>query len=123
MNRHRLAVLLLLIFGYAGLFAQAPVIDYNDLYKYNLSVGFEYQNLSPFSDYGTDFNSFYDLSAFVRWPLPFLPDRQPLLQAGAAVGLRARAVRLVERGLEDEGEAGALGDLRDRARLLDTGLA
>jgi len=56
-------------------------LDYNVYYRFPLSVGFEYQSLSPFRDYGGVFN-IYDLSLKVRVPLPGLPVFQPLLKCG-----------------------------------------
>jgi hypothetical protein len=62
--------------------ALAQRIDYNDVYRFPLSVGFEYQSLSPFTDYGFLPASYYDLSASVRFPLQKLPSLQPFAKAG-----------------------------------------
>jgi hypothetical protein len=67
--------------GGARLSAQEKT-DYNDIYKYPLSIGVSYQSLSPFGDYMTDFTSYYDLSAILRAPLPKVPVLQPLLHGG-----------------------------------------
>ncbi len=71
-----------LLIATATLAYPQDTVNYNDLYKFPFSIGFEYQNLSPFGDYGTDFNMFYDLSLLLRAPLSFLPVLQPLLQVG-----------------------------------------
>lgn len=62
-------------------FSQSSSVDYNDYYKFPLSLGIEYQNLSPFADYGSIYNIF-DLSANVRWPIPSIPVLQPSLRLG-----------------------------------------
>jgi hypothetical protein len=41
-----------------------------------------YQNLSPFGDYGIDFNSYFDLFTVVKIPIPRLPVLQPFPQGG-----------------------------------------
>jgi hypothetical protein len=46
----------------------------------------------------------------------FPEDAAAFMDAGAAEGIDGRAVRLVERGLEQEMDAGALGDFLERAR-------
>ena len=71
----------LCLFIGASLFSQEKAINYNEVYRYPFSVGVEYQNLSPFGDYGIDF-SIYDFSILLRLPLPFFPALQPLVQAG-----------------------------------------
>ncbi len=48
-------------------YGQVTEIDYNTYYRYPLSIGMEYQNLTPFADYGSNYNIF-DLSARIRWP-------------------------------------------------------
>jgi hypothetical protein len=77
----RLGVVLLLLCCAVLLFSQEDV-DLNNYYKYPFSVGVAYQNLSPFGDYGTDFNSYFDLSAIFKVPIPRVPVLQPFLQAG-----------------------------------------
>lgn len=79
----RKAILLLIsLFTIVNCFSQSSLSGYNDLYKYNFSIGAEYQNLTPFSDYGTDFNMYYDISAIARVPLPSLPVLYPFIQTG-----------------------------------------
>ena len=61
-------------------FGQAAV-DYNAYYRFPVSVGVEYQSLSPFATYGGSFNLF-DLSVAARLPLPALPVLQPAARLG-----------------------------------------
>ncbi len=61
--------------------AQGTGSDFNLRYRFPLSLGVEYQSLSPFAAYGSVYNVF-DLSANLRWPLPALPVLQPTLKAG-----------------------------------------
>jgi tetratricopeptide (TPR) repeat protein len=55
--------------------------DLNSRYRFPLSLGVEYQSLSPFAGYGVSFNIF-DISATLRRPLPALPVLQPALRVG-----------------------------------------
>jgi tetratricopeptide (TPR) repeat protein len=73
-------LLILVFFGVGDLFAQR--IDYNDIYRFPFSLSFEYQNLSPFKDYGFIPTAYYDLSASVYLPLPKLPSLQPFAKVG-----------------------------------------
>jgi hypothetical protein len=57
-------------------------VDLNQYYKFPFSVGVAYQNLNPFGDYGTDFNSYFDLSAVFKRPIPRIPVLQPFVQTG-----------------------------------------
>jgi tetratricopeptide (TPR) repeat protein len=76
-------ILCFLILAFVGLgSANAQRIDYSDIYRFPLSVGFEYQNLSSFTDYGFAPTAYYDLSLSARLPLPRLPSLQPLLKVG-----------------------------------------
>ena len=63
------------------LFAEEDKTDYNSYYQYPFSMGAEYQAVSPFSGYGSDFNVF-EVAANFRLPLGFMPSLQPLLQIG-----------------------------------------
>ncbi len=74
--------ILLTLFILAPVFPQQKSLDFNDLYKYNLSLGFEYQTLTPFTDYGTDFNMYYDLSANLKIPITSIPIIYPFIKAG-----------------------------------------
>ena len=82
-DRRRRVVLLRLCFLFAAalLFPQEPKLNYNTYYRFPLSLGVEYQSLSPFAAYSSQFNIF-DLSASVRWPIPSVPMLQPTLRAG-----------------------------------------
>ena len=53
----------------------------NNRYRFPLSLGVEYQSLSPFATYGATFNIF-DISATVRRPIPSMPVLRPALRAG-----------------------------------------
>jgi len=77
----KLIILLILAAADGGVIA-AQRIDFNDVYRFPLSIGFEYQSLSPFTDYGFAPTAYYDLSASVRFPLPKLPSLQPFAKAG-----------------------------------------
>jgi hypothetical protein len=56
-------------------------LDYNKLYQFPFSFGLEYQNLTPFAEYGGDYQA-YEVSAIFRLPIPSIPAIQPLIQAG-----------------------------------------
>ncbi len=62
-------------------FPQTQEQDFNSYYRFPLSLGVEYQSLSPFGAYGSQFNIF-DLSVAVRMPLPPIPLLQPVAKAG-----------------------------------------
>lgn len=72
---------LLILFISEFCFAQNTSVDYNDYYRFPLSIGIEYQNLSPFADYASGYNIF-DLSVNLRWPIPSKPVFQPSLRLG-----------------------------------------
>jgi len=73
--------LILVMFCFIYSFAQKVNLNYNEYYRFPLSVGIEYQSLSPFSDYASTY-SIFDLSANVRWPIPLKPVFQPSLRIG-----------------------------------------
>jgi hypothetical protein len=60
----------------------AQRIDYNEIYRFPVSVGFEYQDLSPLTKYKFVPTAYYDLSANVRLTLAKLPSLQPLVKVG-----------------------------------------
>jgi len=62
-------------------FAQQSGPSFNTYYRFPLSLGVEYQSLSPFAAYGSQYNIF-DLSLQLRWPIPPVPFLQPTLKAG-----------------------------------------
>jgi tetratricopeptide (TPR) repeat protein len=70
----------LLLAGTLPAFPQ-DAVDYNAYYRFPLSLGVEYQSLSPFSSYGGQSNLF-ELSAGARLPLQTLPVLQPALRLG-----------------------------------------
>jgi hypothetical protein len=74
-------VVCLLLSCTALAFSQSDV-DLNEYYRYPFSLGVGYQTLSPFGDYGIDFNSYFDLSAIGKFPLRRIPVLQPFIQAG-----------------------------------------
>ena len=85
MVRHRPAVFLVFFFCFwlstTPTSGQGNDLNYNTYYRFPLSLSVEYQSLSPFDAYGSQYNIF-DLSAQVRWPIPSLPILQPTLKAG-----------------------------------------
>jgi hypothetical protein len=62
-------------------FSQSPEIDYNTYYRFPFSLGVEYQSLSPFATYGSQYNIF-DIAAVLRRPIPSIPVLQPSVRAG-----------------------------------------
>lgn len=60
---------------------QSAAENLDEHYRYPVSFGGQYQTLSPFGAYRSDFD-LYDLSALVRYPLPRRPEVQPEFQAG-----------------------------------------
>jgi hypothetical protein len=69
------------LFNVALAFPQSTELNYNTYYRFPLSLGVEYQSLTPFTAYGSQYNIF-DLSVQLRWPIPSLPVLQPTLKAG-----------------------------------------
>ena len=61
--------------------AQDTLTNLNTYYQFPLSVGFGYEALSPFAEYGALYNTF-DLSANVRLPIPRAPVIQPIAELG-----------------------------------------
>jgi tetratricopeptide (TPR) repeat protein len=82
-GRRQDAVLSVLCFMLAATTAssQGNDLNYNTYYRFPLSLGVEYQSLSPFDAYGSQYNIF-DLSVQARWPIPSFPVLQPTLKAG-----------------------------------------
>ncbi len=80
-RRHAALPWLCFFFSAAIAFPQKAEQSLNNYYRFPLSLALEYQNLSPFSGYGSPFNVF-DLSAALRWPLPARPMLQPMLKLG-----------------------------------------
>ncbi len=61
--------------------AGTPDPDLNEYYRFPLSLGVEYQNLTPFGGARTDYNA-VDLALNLRFPIPSKPSFQPFLQGG-----------------------------------------
>jgi hypothetical protein len=87
-THRRLGVVALLLstaIGAPAAFCQHDVpnqpLDYNEYYRFPVSIGVEYQTLMPFMAYGSTFNIF-GLAVDVHVPMPRLPVVQPLLRAG-----------------------------------------
>jgi hypothetical protein len=59
--------------------SQDAAPDLNTYYRFPFSMGVEYQSLSPFGAFATDFTSF-QVNGTVHVPLPFLPQLQPIAQ-------------------------------------------
>ena len=79
MRRIVSTVVLVLIAGSA--FAQQASNDYNEFYRFPVSIGLFYQGLSPFSAYNTPY-TIYDIGADVRIPIPSIPVLQPFGRLG-----------------------------------------
>ena len=60
---------------------QEGELNFNDYYRYPFSIGAEYQNLTPFAEYGGNYN-IYDISAHIRWPLFETPVLIPTARLG-----------------------------------------
>ena len=56
-------------------------LNLNQYYRFPVSVGVEYQNYSPFAQYGSLYNIF-ELAGYVRWPVPLMPVLQPIGKLG-----------------------------------------
>jgi tetratricopeptide (TPR) repeat protein len=74
-------ILLTFLLGTVGAFPEER-IDFNSFYSYPLSVGFSFENLTPYVGEKLDYNIYYGLSGIVRMPLPFAPSFQPFLRLG-----------------------------------------
>ena len=74
-------LLLILTFTTVNAFSKETELDYNTYYRFPLSIGVEYQSLSPFGDYGSNFH-IYEIAAYLRWPIPSIPVLQPTLRLG-----------------------------------------
>src|SRR4030042_5265289 len=61
--------------------AQEQKIDFNDRYRYPLSIGVESQTRTPPRTYNGDYTIF-ELSADLRYPLPRWPVLQGFLRGG-----------------------------------------
>ena len=75
-----LFVLLVLLFPALNLMSEEKT-NFNEFYKFPLSIGVDYVGLSPFNDYGFDV-TLTEVSGNVRYPLPSIPQLQPMIQFG-----------------------------------------
>ena len=78
--RISLLVLLVLLFPVANLMSQETT-NFNEFYRFPLSIGVDYVGLSPFDDYGFDV-TLTEISGNVRYPIPSFPQLQPTVQLG-----------------------------------------
>jgi tetratricopeptide (TPR) repeat protein len=83
MCRRVLLPLLIVLCAATSSYGQQATIDLNSYYRFPLSLGVEYQSLTPLVayPYGSPY-SLFDLGLSIRWPLPFLPVLQPALRVG-----------------------------------------
>ncbi|MCX7030813.1 MAG: tetratricopeptide repeat protein [Spirochaetes bacterium] len=79
MRRFLASVVMVLIAGAVS--GQQAVTNFNQFYRYPLSVGLFYQGLTPFSAYNTPY-TIYDIGADVRMPIPTVPVLQPFARLG-----------------------------------------
>ena len=77
----RALILLTLLLGSADAFPEER-IDFNSFYNYPISIGFSFENLTPYVGEKLDYNVYYGLSGIVRMPLPFAPSFQPFVRLG-----------------------------------------
>jgi len=80
------AVFILLLCAFP-VFSQTgnAAVNYNEVYRFPLSVGAEVQFMSPFTLLGTDYNGNFtilDISALARFPISSLPVLQPTARLG-----------------------------------------
>jgi hypothetical protein len=80
-GHHVLLAVLCFVLAATAASSQGDELNYNTYYRFPLSLGVEYQSLSPFDAYGSRYNIF-DLSVQARWPIPPFPVLQPTLKAG-----------------------------------------
>ncbi len=84
-----LLISLVTLFITSGIYLSAQDTDtkvnYNEVYRFPLSIGAEVQFLSPMTLFGTDYKgdfSIMDISSLARFPIPSLPMLQPLARLG-----------------------------------------
>jgi hypothetical protein len=78
----RAAIAVLLMLGAVMVSAQAA--DLNSYYAYPYSLGFSFENLSPYGGDQVQPNVYYGVSGIFRVPLPFAPQFQPFGKIGYA---------------------------------------
>jgi len=72
---------ILLVFPLLSVTARGEEMNFNHHYRFPLSIGLEYQTLTPLGSYNTDYN-IYEASVNIRYPIPRLPVLQPFVQLG-----------------------------------------
>lgn len=77
----RFLALGVVMFVAASACGQQAATDYNEYYRFPVSVGLYYQGLTPFSAYNTPY-TIYDIGADVRVPIPSIPVLQPFARIG-----------------------------------------
>ena len=63
------------------LYAAQSSVNYNEYYSFPLSIGIEYQNLSPFADYKKNY-SIFEFATKILIPIQTVPSLQPYLRLG-----------------------------------------
>ena len=79
-HRCSFVLLFIILFPCNNIVSQETA-NFNEFYKFPVSIGADYIGLSPFNDYGFDV-TLTELSGNVRVPLPSMPQLQPMLQIG-----------------------------------------
>ena len=73
-------VLLISLFSVINISSQEKT-DFNQFYKFPLSIGVDFNELAPLEDYGFD-STLTEISGNLRYPLPGMPQIQPMFQFG-----------------------------------------
>ncbi len=63
-------------------------VNYNEVYRFPVSIGAEVQFLSPLELFGTDYKGDFtimDISTLARFPIPSVPVLQPLARLGFTI--------------------------------------
>jgi tetratricopeptide (TPR) repeat protein len=79
--RFSMMLLFVLIFSLQNMISQEKT-NFNQFYKFPISIGLDYAELTPFSDVGFD-STLTEIALNVRYPIPSIPQLQPSLQLGA----------------------------------------
>jgi len=72
---------ILIVLPLSSVTARGEDMNYNYYYRFPLSIGLEYQTLTPLGSYNTDYNIF-EVSGNIRYPIPRFPVLQPFLRVG-----------------------------------------
>ncbi|MEA1911901.1 MAG: hypothetical protein U9N32_09555 [Spirochaetota bacterium] len=73
-----LVTLLIILFPNTNIVSQEKT-NYNKFYSFPLSIGVDYAELTPFTDYGFD-ATLTEIVGNVRYPIPSIPQLQPIFQ-------------------------------------------